>query len=395
MTDTGTIGHYWGMKVRKLDRRDKGYTRVEWLLDYYEGPKRIRKWYKSKGQAEAAAEELKQQHRHAGQSWLELSPEERNGLMLLHAEASRENVTLRQIWEAFKSGKLDATPVQRRTLRQAIDETITAKTNENLRERYVAELENYLEKFSTGRMEMFIDRLTVADVETWFDGRGEALSTRKSNLGRLSSMFDVCWRRGYLKENPILKITPPKPEDKPPSILTVDQATKLLNACRKYPRMVPWLSLGMFCGIRPEEIEKLTWGDVDAKNRHVKIEAAASKVRRRRIVPLNDTALAWLKIGRTGKPSAMIAPNRTTLRRHRRAMSEAAGIEWTQDILRHTAASYLLQRHEDATKVAHWLGHSPRTLETKYKNIVTPAECKKFWALTPDKVKTEMNNEAQ
>ena len=36
----------------------------------------------------------------------------------------------------------------RRTLREAITETITAKTGENLRERYVAELENYLDKFA-------------------------------------------------------------------------------------------------------------------------------------------------------------------------------------------------------------------------------------------------------
>jgi integrase len=359
------------------------------MLDYYEGPKRIRKWFKSKGDAEAAEEELKQQHRHAGQSWIELSPEERNDLMLINSEAKRENVTLRQIWEAFKGGKLDAAPVQRRTLRQAIDETITAKTNENLRDRYVAELENYLEKFAAGRMEMFADRVTVADIETWFDGRGEALSTRKSNLGRLSAMLDVCWRRGYAKENICLKITPPKLEEKPPAILTVDQSKKLLKACFKHPRMVPWLALGIFCGVRPEEIEKLTWGDVDQKHKHVKIEAAASKVRRRRIVPLNDTALAWLKLRKPGKPAVLICPERSSLRRYRHALRDAAGIEWVQDILRHSAASYLLQLHQDPAKVAHWLGHSPRTLETKYKNIVTPADCKQFWALTPDAVKED------
>jgi hypothetical protein len=74
------------------------------------------------------------------------------------------------------------------------------------------------------------------------------------------------------------------------------------------------------------------------------------------------------------------------LRRHRRALRDATGIEWVQDILRHTAASYLLQQHQDAPLVAHWLGNSARILESKYKNIVTPQECKQFWALTPQAV---------
>src|SRR5215469_13262880 len=101
------------MKIRKLDRRKQGYKNIEWVLDYYEGKKRIRKWYKSKGDAEAAADEVKQQHKHAGKSWLELTPEERNDLMLVFAEAKKENLTLRQIWQAYKSGKLDAAPLQR------------------------------------------------------------------------------------------------------------------------------------------------------------------------------------------------------------------------------------------------------------------------------------------
>jgi hypothetical protein len=66
------------MKIRRLDRRNQGYTRIEWVLDYYEGPKRIRKFFYSKGDAEAAMAEIKTQHKHTGQSWIELSPEERN-----------------------------------------------------------------------------------------------------------------------------------------------------------------------------------------------------------------------------------------------------------------------------------------------------------------------------
>ncbi|MDD5141513.1 MAG: tyrosine-type recombinase/integrase [Verrucomicrobiales bacterium] len=378
------------MKVRKIDRRktDKRYKRVEWVLDYYSGGKRIRKWFSSKAEAETEMGSLKDQTRTGGKAWFDSTPEERSDIMHIMAEAKKDNISLRTVWEAFKSGKLDAAPMVRRTLKQAVTETIEAKQNQNLRDRYVAELENYLWKFASGREEMFIDRITVADIEQWFDKRGEALSTRRSNLGRLSAMFDVCWRRGYTKENICLKITPPKLDEVPPAILTPKQAAALLKNCKaQSPKMLPWLTLGMFAGIRPEEIEKLTWADVDIKQKHVEITAAASKTRDRRIVPLNDTALAWLKVCKAGKPADMVAPEKSSLRRHRRALKDAAGVEWVQDILRHTAASYLLQLHQDAAKVSHWNGHSVRTLETKYKNTVTPSDCEQFWALTPKAVK--------
>src|SRR5580765_9008065 len=153
------------MKVRKLDRRHKGYSKVEWLLDYYEGPKRIRQWYPSKAQADAAMGELKHQHRETGQTWLELSPEERNGLMSIYAEAKTEGITLRTVWEAYKTGKLDATPMQRRTLAQAITETMEAKRTENLRERYLGDLESYVPRFPQGRSEIFVDQIGVDEIE--------------------------------------------------------------------------------------------------------------------------------------------------------------------------------------------------------------------------------------
>lgn len=368
------------MRIRKLERR----KRAEWIVDYYSGGKRIRKWFRSKALAEAESEALKEQKRTCGAAWVELSPAERSDIMLLHAEARREGVTLRQIWEAFKTGKLDTVPMQRRVLREAIKETIEAKRAENLRERYVNELENYLLNFAAGRNEMFVDRIGVAEIEQWFDQRMEALSTRKSNLGRLGAMFDLCWRRGYIKENPVLRIPAPRLEQVPPKILVPEQAKRLLRTCRKHkPAVLPWLVLGMFAGVRPEELTKLRWRDLDLAAGLVTVDAAASKVRRRRHAPLHETAIAWLKICKPGKPDTEITPPPVTLRRARHLLQEKAKLTWSHDLLRHTAASYLLALHLDAGKVASWLGNSARVLESRYKELVKPESCRMFWALTP------------
>src|SRR5271157_3137864 len=114
------------MKIRKLDRRQKDprYKRVEWVLDYYQDGKRIRRWFKSKAEAEAEMDGMKEQERTGGKAWLQLTPEERGDLSVIVAEAKRENIALRQVWEAYKNGKLDAAPLLRRTLKQAVQETI-------------------------------------------------------------------------------------------------------------------------------------------------------------------------------------------------------------------------------------------------------------------------------
>ncbi len=358
------------------------------MLDYYEGRKRVRKFFKSKAEAEAEAGEKKEQHKHVGQSWLELTPEERSDLMHVVAESRERKVTVRQVWEAYKNGKLDATPIQRWTLRQAIIETIKWRRGENLRERYLKELEAYLKKFAAGRSEMFIDQVGVEAIQQWFQGRNEALSTKRANIGRLGSMFDVAWRQGVTKENPCLRLPTVKLRQDPPKIFTPEQAAKVLKiARRKTPTLLPFIVLGLFVGVRPEELEKLKWGDWDAKHGTITIDAAAAKTSRRRRVTLHATAQEWLKVCKVGKPGALIAPKKVTLRRYRRKIRDTAKIEWGQDVLRHTAGSYLLALHKNAHEVSNMLGNSARILERHYKDLVTASDCEEFWALTPQTVK--------
>ncbi|MBM3836129.1 MAG: hypothetical protein FJ403_23280 [Verrucomicrobia bacterium] len=122
---------------------------------------------------------------------------------------------------------------------------------------------------------------------------------------------------------------------------------------------------------------------MDAKQGRVRIDSAAAKVRERRLVQLHPTGKAWLKTLNVGPASEFIAPSKSTIKRNRARICEAAQIEWHQDILRKTAASYLLAFHRNAHDVAQMLGNSARILEENYKDIVAPEDCKRFWALTP------------
>lgn len=287
------------------------------------------------------------------------------------------------MWDTYRAENLTPLPdAKRATLATAIAETIAAKKAANRRPRYIASLKDYLQAFAKGRETTPVDRITTADIEAWFAGRREAPATRHSNQGRLSALFALCVRRHYCRDNPCRRLDPITVEIKPPAILTPRQSARLLVATRRHvPALLPYMVLGLFAGIRPEELQRLDWSNVDVEHNRATIDAAASKIRRRRIVDLHPTVAAWLR--HLAKQTGPIGPAPTMLRRQRRKIRDAAPIPWTQDVLRHTAASYLLAHHKDTQRVCLMMDHSPATLFRHYRNLVTDADCKRFWALVP------------
>lgn len=136
--------------------------------------------------------------------------------------------------------------------------------------------------------------------------------------------------------------------------------------------LLPWVVLGMFAGIRPQEILDLTWDSIEGD----KVRMTRTKTGRRRMAHLEPCAVAWINVCDRSIP---LCRSWSTVRRRRK---ELFG-RWTSDVLRHTAASYLLALHQDVGKVALWLGNSQRILLRHYHELVTAADCAAFWGLTP------------
>ena len=79
------------------------------------------------------------------------------------------------------------------------------------------------------------------------------------------------------------------------AILSIEQcATALEWSQKQAPRFLAWLVLGLFAGVRLNELDRLKWGDLDLDAGRLRIDAAASKVRQRRIVHLEPAAREWL-----------------------------------------------------------------------------------------------------
>lgn len=267
------------------------------------------------------------------------------------------------------------------SLGKVIAECIDAKRFANLRPVYVLELERYLGKFRLYFGERDIDSLKPAEIEQWLNRPEWAAATRATGINRLSALFSFALRKGYVDANPIDRIERVRLDYKPPRILSPDDAEKLLAMAVLFsPDMLGHVILGMFAGIRPGELSKLSFGDVDIEQRIIRIDAATSKVRRRRFVELEPKAIHWLKLHVICEGPVTPRQKRRKLRRLAAAMGWDC---WPKDVLRHTAASYLMAKYRDAGLVADKLGNSPSILLRHYRELVSADDAAKFWAIRP------------
>lgn len=277
---------------------------------------------------------------------------------------------------------------------EVVAEFLLYKEQKNRRPEYLRTLKHYLNAFATTRGGTKLSDVNTEAIETWVRQKHKTPSGQCASIGRLSSFFTFCERRRYIESNPMRLVERPTVERSAPSILSPAQARDLLVTVAEYrPELLAYITVGLFCGVRPSEAKLLDWSGIDLTPRKFKeldgyglltIDASTSKVRRRRIMPIHPTAVAWLKHCPREEGACRKEPLVTHARTDwmTRRLAIQAGFKWSPDVLRHTAASYLLAQFEDAGRVSLWLGNSPQVLMTSYYQLVTPEDCAAFWSIS-------------
>lgn len=200
-------------------------------------------------------------------------------------------------------------------------------------------------------------------------------------------------KRGVIARNPS-DLLPDIQEGEPPrEVYSPEELASILaTAQRLRADAVPWLVLGAFCGIRPRELSRLSWEDIDMKGNLVKVHHGKSKTGRARFVPLPDVCKQWLEWAmKEGIPSVgHIVLGDTPQRREwtqRRAIDalKGDGVEWKHDALRHSFASYACALYEDYPRVAAWLGNSVAVMEKHYRQARRKDEAEAWFNVYPEK----------
>lgn len=357
----------------------------QWCVDaQVPGKPRSRKFFDSHAAAKKHAQGLAAEFTQSGATWASIPEDERAEVVFVYQQVRKAGMTMGEVWKiAQRTAQLQR---KSKPLGEVVTELVQEKAASGRRGTYVTGLKRSLTTFARGREASPIDQITRSDIQQWVAAKYSNAWSQRSILSHLSTLFGFAVIREYIEKNPVDSIDTPKIDWAPPKILTVEQCESAVRWCEQHsPRLLGWLALALFAGVRPQECDRLTWADVSTET--LTINAAASKVRSRRVVKLMPAAIELLAAAKACDVG--LSMPHASRRRAVRALRNHLGLKaWPADVLRHTCASYWLAKVRNAAEVAMELGNSPNILYKHYRELVTEADADRFWAIRPQSARS-------
>jgi integrase len=302
-------------------------------------------------------------------------------------------------------------PINKITITDAYAKFIAEKKLNNLRTDSVRNLEVRVGFLKKAHPDKLVSDMLPEHLRDIVFKEGRSSVTNDNVRRALSSFFTWATEHKFCAPNPMQAIKPVKTERDEPETLTVAQARNLMEQAAAFKEGVtlPYFALGLFAGIRPTELARISWDNIDLEAGTITIGAKFAKMRQRRIVVL----VCLTERDKEGKekklPANLIAwltpyavkktPIRgVNWRKDFDAVKLAAGWgtktdeepklkAWTQDIMRHTAISNHLAYFQHEGKTAAWAGNSPDIIQRHYKGLVKQSDAVEFWSISPDENK--------
>ena len=244
--------------------------------------------------------------------------------------------------------------------------------------------------------------------------------TQAARWRAVRALFNYAMKRGYMDEPPTKRATAIAsqiPDEI--SVLSPAEAQEIMRrALQMEPRLVPYLAIGIFAGLRPEnELGRLDWSKINLASRKIIVEAKNAKTKKKRLVPISENLAAWLETVPEDERKGQIYYYRRALRRvlgqeqearaKRRAevvaraeqrkgrkyfgpmpaaKPEIEVMRWGQDIMRHTFGSYRQSVIQNINQLCEEMGNTPHIARAHYLNPPDPEQAAEFWAITPASV---------
>jgi integrase len=375
------------MKLPKLEP-----TKMEWLdrpaawclnvpAKWSDTGKRQRMYFETLEQAEGEIMSIRKRRMTFGETLEKLSPARASEALAAYRLLEGHDVSLLDAVTGFLSVHKDRSASI--PFLDLFNSFLDAKKDRN--QQYLRELRITRDRWPELHAKLVCD-VTHADLDPLLHKLTPG--ARNPILRYWRAVFNFGIKKGYLSENPVNGLDFERRKRKEVETLTNAQVKKMLeHALADDLELLPFLVLGLFCGIRPDgELQKLEWSDVDLDGKVVTIRPEVSKTNRRRFVDISDNAKTWLQ--RAGTQTGRIVTwTESELRSHRTANRKAAGIDrWIQQAMRHSYCSNWLAMYGDVNKLVLQSGHdSVDTMWRNYHKGVPKAEAEKFWAIRPPK----------
>ena len=308
------------------------------------------------------------------------------------------------------------------------EEMLKFKESDGLSEEYLRHLRYDLKKFAAA-FHGNIGTVMGPDIDKWLRGLGVSPRTRNNLRASVQTLFAFAKAQRYLPKDhdEIDSVMLAKNAVSEIEIFTPKEMVEILAHADK--RLIPFLALGAFAGIRHAEIQRLEWTDIHFDGGIIEIGAAKAKTASRRTVPILANLRAWLLRHRQeaglvcggldtkneipslvetinearraawAKGSRVNEGQLKATEQHARENSakvkappgaETAQIEgwpafaWKHNALRHSFISYRVAEIQNVAQVSLEAGNSPQMIFKHYRELVRPAEAEAWFAIRPE-----------
>lgn len=227
-----------------------------------------------------------------------------------------------------------------------------------------------------------VDVVSVGDLEKML---AEYKPQNRSNYQRYISMFfRWCVRRDLCTANPVDRMESVVLSKESPHIYTPEQTKAIMaNAPNE---MVAYFALAFFGGVRPDEIRRLDWSNIELADGVIHIKASVSKTKRPRYIEMPKNLCEWL-LTVPNREGLVFPHSESSLHRWRSKAYKDAKVPSLQDGARHSMATYYLALHtiEETTEL---LGHADTVLFRHYRGVAKgkKTKAKKYFSIRPNQI---------
>ena len=233
--------------------------------------------------------------------------------------------------------------------------------------------------------------ITTEELKSLFSGLTK--SSLHGHFRNLHAAFQYCVDHRLLEENPAMGMKRMKPgkasERRVVRTCRVEEVERIMTATvRVDTRLVPYLAICFFAGVRPEAAMKMKWSDVNA-NGYIYVPHTVNKSGHAYSAKMQDVLVRWLLWweAQGNRRSGDILPvSASTLKRQRKLILKEAGIErWIQDGTRKTFATAHRETFKCKLLTSAALGHKGTTvLDEHYDSrLMTSEDAERYWQILP------------
>ena len=241
-------------------------------------------------------------------------------------------------------------------------------------------------------MAMNIFDITGKDITAALDHATGGATMWRNAFRTLRAILGDQVKSGTIKTNPCKNVHQPRTKRNAEVVIySPEQVQAILTACVDYPDgdkrqcadCIAAFAILFFAGVRPVELTRLTWQNVNLESGFIRLSGDITKTGRTRNIPITATLRAWLETVPEGDREGKIVPEdwRGKSQRVKRETS-ICGRKY-QDAARHTYGSFTVAL-EGIDYVRATMGHGhTHTFEAHYNNALTIQQAREYVAIMP------------